>query len=100
MKKSYLLLVVLVALLSSCDDGSFEDSIANPERSTTVELLSMDRDTFEVVTVDDRCYFIKDELVVAKAYWGGPDVAVVQIGFIFFMLGAVVIGFVIGVCID
>ena len=88
MKKSYLLLVVLVALLSSCDDGSFEDSIANPERSTTVELLSMDRDTFEVVTVDNRCYFIEDELVVAKAYYDGPDVKVVHIGFIFFMFAA------------
>lgn len=96
MKKIKLLLITLgLVLLSSCANGSYEASIGNPERATTVELLSMSRDSVEIINMDDKCYIIKDELIVAKAYYGGPGLTIVSLGFVIFSVIVMIILFIV-----
>lgn len=94
MKKILLFLLLSVALFS-CEEATYENSVTNPEKFTTIE---MTRATIVVSYDDTTIYKWEDGLVTEKYTVDGGDYVMISLGWLFwsvlstFLIALIVFG--------
>ena len=96
--KKIIIIIIGFLLLESCTSANLDNSVENPSRFTTHELLSLPRDTVVMTTNNNIVFFvIEDELVVRRMHIVNDSSLVRPKGkMILINIFVLVIGFIMG----